>query len=159
MIKSPGCLLNAESFISQTVISSSMSQSQRTGEKVGSSTKQISRSSRKIEQSSRSVLSSSKQSVSESKKSNTSSALAEAEATPFKAAEDLILPTSLVDQFKIVERILTQNSFLEEQIQYRNYPKITFPKREEENVEEDKTKTGAFNLLQMPLNADKPEEE
>jgi hypothetical protein len=40
--------------------------------------------------------------------------LAEAEATPFKAAEDLHLPESVVDQFKIVERILTQNRFLEE---------------------------------------------
>ena len=55
---------------------------------------------------------------------------------------------------------MTQNRYLEEQILYRNYPKITFPKREEENVEDDRSKGAtAFNVFAMQSSPNKKEEE
>ena len=55
---------------------------------------------------------------------------------------------------------MTQNRYLEEQILYRNYPKITFPKREEENVEDDKAKGAtAFNFMAMQSSSPSKKEE
>ena len=99
---------------------------------------------KRIEKSS-SMMSSS--SPNASKMSGSSSALADNEVTPFKASEDIELPDSIVSKFKIIERILTQNRYLEQQILYRNYPTIEFAAVEEEEKKEDKGPANRFPLL------------
>lgn len=154
-IKMPGTLLNAESFITQTINSNSISATQQnvtekptgTSSKVKTSTaKRTENSSKKVEQSSRSIMSSS--SINASKQSHTSSGMPD-ETTPFKANEDIDLPESLISKFNIIERILTQNKYLEQQISYRNYPKIEFEKRQEEEKKEEQGIANRFLMLQM----------
>ena len=156
-MKTQGLLLDADSYISATAMSS-VSQSVRTSEKLSSS--KGAKSSQRPDQSSRSVMSSS-HSINASKNSAHSSAQQQGdETTPFKPPEDVKLPVSMIEKFNIVERILTQNTYLEEQILYRNYPKIEFAKREiEDETLKNKAKAGTFNLLQFRQKVDEKVEE
>ena len=156
-LKTQGLLLDADSFISATAMSS-VSQSIRTSEKLSSS--KGARSSQRPDQSSRSVMSSS-HSINASKNSGHSSSAPQGdEATPFKPPENVKLPVTMIEKFNIVERILTQNTYLEEQILYRNYPKIEFAKREiEDEGAKSKIKAGTFNLLQFNKKVDEKVEQ
>ena len=157
-LKIQGLLLDADSAISATAMSNSMTQSMKNSEKLSSS-KGV-KSSQRVDQSSRSVLSSS-HSINASKNSALSGSAQQAEeTTPFKPPEDVKLPETLVEKFNIVERILTQNTYLEEQILYRNYPKIDFPKRElDDSPVKMKTKQGAFPFFPTKKVDEKQEEE
>jgi WD40 repeat protein len=134
-----GTLLNAESFISNTAINSSQSQIQREQSITNASAHAKSRSTKND-------VTQSAMSSSRSMNASQASSSSFIETTPFKPMEDVELPPSLLGSFKIIERILTQNMYLEEQILYRNYPKVEFSKRDDDKeIEEEKGKT--TNLL------------
>lgn len=140
-LKAQGTLLNADSSISNANIS--QSQIIRDQSIVTS----VRNKSRKGDITA-SAMSSSR-SLNASQASSTS---IQQDATPFKQMDDVDLPSSLLGSFKIIERILTQNMYLEEQILYRNYPKVEFSKREDEkDAEEEKAKTSALGFLRQNL--------
>ncbi|CAG9331817.1 unnamed protein product [Blepharisma stoltei] len=155
-LKHRGTLLDPESSLTETY-SLSISQTQPSNQlKDTGTTSKAARESRRVDQSSRSVLSSS--SVEQSKRSQTSAAH-ENEPTPFRPPEDIILPDSLLAKFNIVERILTQNRYLEQQILYRNYPKVEFTKVVEEEKQDDKGKSKIRRLKDMVEKKEEKKEE
>eukprot|EP00359_Climacostomum_virens_P008697 CAMPEP_0204920000 /NCGR_PEP_ID=MMETSP1397-20131031/17134_1 /ASSEMBLY_ACC=CAM_ASM_000891 /TAXON_ID=49980 /ORGANISM="Climacostomum Climacostomum virens, Strain Stock W-24" /LENGTH=800 /DNA_ID=CAMNT_0052093647 /DNA_START=997 /DNA_END=3396 /DNA_ORIENTATION=- len=144
-LKAQGTLLNADSFISNTAINSSQSQMQREHSVANTSTNVRSKTKK-------TDITASQMSSSRSMNASQASSSSLAEATPFKPMEDVDLPLSLLGSFKIIERILTQNMYLEEQILYRNYPKVEFSKRDEEKeAEEEKGKTGSLGFFRRDL--------
>lgn len=152
-LKHRGTLLDPESSLTETY-SLSASQTQPSNQLKDTTTSKA-KNSKKVDQSSRSVLSSS--SVDQSKRSQTSQAH-EPEATPFKAPEDIVLPETLLTKFNIVERILTQNRYLEQQILYRNYPKVEFTRVVEEEKQQEKGISSRFAMLQAKMENKKEEE-
>ena len=153
-LKHRGTLLDPEKSLTDTHHSVSISQSQITNNKDVTSNSKV-RSSKRIDKSSHSVHSSS--SITQSKHSQ-GSGKQEVEVTPFKAPENIQLPESLLNKFNIVERILTQNRYLEKQILYRNYPTVEFAKVVEEEKQQDKGLTTRFAKLQMKKESEKKEE-
>ena len=151
-LKHRGTLLDPEKSLTDTYHSVSISQSQITNKDVTSSKV---KSSKRIDKSSHSVHSSS--SITQSKHSQ-GSGKQEVEVTPFKAPDNIILPDTLLNKFNIVERILTQNRYLEQQILYRNYPTVEFQKVIEEEKKQEKGLSSKFALLQMKKESEKKEE-
>ena len=153
-LKSRGTLLDPEKSLTDTYHSVSISQSQITSNKDATNNPKV-RSSKRIDKSSHSVHSSS--SITQSKHSQ-GSGKQEVEVTMFKAPENIMLPESLLNKFNIVERILTQNRYLEQQILYRNYPTVEFAKVVEEDKQQDKGFISRFAMLQTKKESDKKEE-
>lgn len=151
-LKNRGTLLDPEKSLTDTHHSVSISQSQITNKETTNSRV---KSSKRIDKSSHSVHSSS--SITQSKHSQGSNK-PEVEVTPFKAPENILLPDSLLNKFNIVERILTQNRYLDQQILYRNYPKVEFQKNVEEEKSQDKGFNARFAKLQMKKESEKKEE-
>ncbi|OMJ85725.1 hypothetical protein SteCoe_12921 [Stentor coeruleus] len=153
-LKNKGTLLDPEKSLTDTYHSVSVSQSQITNKEKETTNSKV-KSSKRIDKSSHSVHSSS--SVTQSKHSQ-GSGKQEAEVTPFKAPENIILPDSLLTKFNIVERILTQNRYLEQQILYRNYPTVEFQKVVEEEKQQEKGALSRFAMLQVKKESEKKEE-
>jgi WD40 repeat protein len=151
-LKNRGTLLDPEKSLTETHNSVSVSQSQVTNKETTNSRV---KSSKRIDKSSHSVQSSS--SITQSKHSQ-GSARQEVEVTPFKAPENILLPESLLNKFNIVERILTQNRYLDQQILYRNYPKVEFQKNVEEEKNQDKGGIGARFKYAIKKDVEKKEE-
>ena len=63
-----------------------------------------------------------------------------------------------MNKFNIVERILTQNRYLEQQILYRNYPTVEFPRIAEAEKQQDKGISSRFAKLQMKKESEIKEE-
>lgn len=152
-LKHRGTLLDPEKSLTDTYHSVSVSQSQITNKDITTNSKV--RSSKKIDKSNHSVHSSS--SITHSKHSQ-GSGKPEVEVTPFKAPDNILLPESLLNKFNIVERILTQNRYLEQQILYRNYPTVEFPRVVEEEKTQEKGLSSRFAMLQMKKESEKKEE-
>jgi len=146
-LKNTGTLLDPERSLTETHQSLSMSQNN-----TNTSQKEVavSRQRQRTDKSS-SMLSSSSMNQSQS-----SSQQPEAEIVPFKPPEDISVPESVISKFNIVERILTQNRYLDQQILYRNYPKVEFQKAIEENKEEEQGM--ASKLAKIQLEQEKEEE-
>lgn len=74
---------------------------------------------------------------------------AQEDTTPFKAPQDVTLPESLLNKFNIVERILTQNRYLDQQVLYRDYPKVAFSKVVEEEKPEETGIKKKYDLIKQ----------
>jgi dynein intermediate chain 4, axonemal len=151
-LKNRGTLLDPEKSLSDTYHSVSISQTQITNKDTASSKM---KSSKRIEKSTHSIHSSS--SVTGSKHSHESSKQ-ESEVTAFKSIEDVVLPDTLLNKFNIVERILTQNRYLEQQISYRNYPTVEFAKFVEQEKTQEKGLNSKFDILKKKKENEKKEE-
>ena len=152
-LKHRGTLLDPEKSLTDTYHSVSISQSQVTNKDIINNSKV--KSTKRIDKSSHSIHSNS--SITQSKHSQ-GSGKPEAEVTPFKAPDNIVLPDTLMNKFNIVERILTQNRYLEQQILYRNYPTVEFPRIAEAEKQQDKGISSRFAKLQMKKESEIKEE-